>query len=166
MGVKFNRAKITTRKLSTGALVSEIQVYTDSVNIPLLPLTGITRIVNEGHAQKVSVPYTRTVNDMVSYETVWQPIGQEGWIVKIQSTLKYMSEDWDEIYNWQSVDTGQLLLIESNQTNAQGEHDINAKVYKRLPIQSLWYVDKITISSRPGVLELADIELTLVRCWI
>lgn len=166
MGVKFERAKITTKKLSTGLLVSDVQTYSDSINIPLLPLIGITRTTNEGRAQKVSVPYSTTVNDMVSYSTIWQPIGQEGWIVKIQTTLKYVSTDHDEIDNWQSVNTGQLLLVSSNQTDAEGIEDSTCKEYKRLPLQSLWYVDKITIASRKGVAEIADMELTLVRCWI
>lgn len=165
MGILFSRAKMITN-----ASIETIQEYTTEDQPALLPLIGITRFVYEGRAQKVSVPYTDTTGDMVNYKTVWQPIGQEGWNVKMQVTLRVHddgegSDLTDEIYNWQSVDTGQLLLVRNNDVNAQGIPDSNQAAYDRMPEQSLWFVDKITIASRKAVTEFADMELTLVRCW-
>jgi hypothetical protein len=118
----------------------------------------------------VSVPYTSTGSgEMAEYKTVWQPIGQEGWMVKLQATLRCTgaggNDLTDAIYNWQSVNTGQILLVRANNVNAQGIPDSNQAPFDRLEEQSLWSVDKITIASRKAITEFADMELSLVRCW-
>jgi hypothetical protein len=152
MTVSFSKAKKITNNN-----VSSIVENTD----PLAPPSSIKRAVNEGRAQKICVPYTTTVNSEVQYNTVWQPLGQEGWIEKLQCTL----HGDDVISEWLGVNTGQILLVHSNSCDEYGADDTSRPPYERLPQGSTWYVDKITISGKKGYLGLADMELTLVRCW-
>lgn len=173
MGIKFQRAKLISINGK-----ETVQTYTDGEHPALMPLIGITRVIDEGKASKVNVPYSDTMSTAgglrVQYKTVWVPIGQEGWTVKIQTSLIYKSPSidtaydtkYDQVYNWQSVDPGQILQVESNQCDDLGQHDTSRAPYKRLEPLSLWYVDKILIQSIRGVQEMAQMELTLVRCWL
>lgn len=169
MGVLFSRAKVSTATTPDGSTLSTVQEYTDADHPELTPLVGIKRYTDEGRARKIAVPFTTKSSsgdiDMIEYKTVWQPIGQEGWIEKFQTTLKRIDDSYDEIYKWLTVDTGQILLVRSNQVNQYGEEDTELAPYDRLEEQSLWFVDKITIVSRTGTSFLADMELALVRCW-
>lgn len=152
MTVSFSKAKKITNNN-----ISSIVENTD----PIAPPSSIKRAVNEGRAQKVCVPYTTTVNGEVQYNTVWQPLGQEGWIEKLQCAL----HGDGVISAWLGVNTGQILLVHSNRCDEYGADDTSRPPYERLPQGSKWYVDKITISGKKGYLGLADMELTLVRCW-
>jgi hypothetical protein len=120
------------------------------------------------------VPYIQnTAANVIEYQTVWVPLGQEGWTVKLQTTLTYKAattgaaynQDMDPIRIWQSVDTGQILMVESPQCDANGVHDTTLPKYDRLDTGTVWYVDKITIESIDAVQMMARMELTLVRCW-
>ena len=175
MGVKLQRVKVHEAQTTDGRTITSYAVWTDTEHPPLTPLVGITRSTDEGRASKVSVPYIETTAaNVVEYKTVWVPLGQEGWTVKLQTTLtyKWLSKTStyepmsDAIYIWQSVDTGQILLVESNQCDDQGRHDTTLPKFDRLEPGSLWYVDKIMIESIDAVQRMARMELTLVRCWI
>lgn len=178
MGIKFQRAKIIETTDSNGTRQTSVQTYSDSDHPVPMPIMGTIRVIDEGKASKVNVPYSETYSTAgglrVNYKTVWVPIGQEGWTVKIQCRLKYKplnaeseyDPSYDEIYNWQSVDPGQLLQVESNQCDELGQHDTDRAAYKRLDPLSLWYVDKILIQSISGVQEMAQMEMSLVRCWL
>ena len=171
MGLKFQRAKIFETIDSNGTRHTSVQTYSDSDHPVLMPILGTLRIIDEGKANKMNVPYNETASTAggglrVNYKTVWVPIGQEGWTVKIQCRLKYKPPSYDEIYNWQSVDPGQILQVESNQCDELGQHDTNRAAYKRLEPLTLWYVDKILIQSINGVQEMAQMEMSLVRCWL
>lgn len=174
MGIKFQRVKAHEVKTAYGKTITSYAVWTDTEHPPLTPLTGITRSVDEGRASKVSVPYIQnTAANVIEYQTVWVPLGQEGWTVKLQTTLTYKAattgaaynQDMDPIRIWQSVDTGQILMVESPQCDANGVHDTTLPKYDRLDTGTVWYVDKITIESIDAVQMMARMELTLVRCW-
>ena len=164
MGVLFSRAKLTT-----DSNISTVQEYTTTDNAVLPPIMGITKIANDGQAQKISIPYMTTSVEgsqtTVNYKTVVQPIGQEGWLIKLQTTLK-ATDSVNEVDAWQSVDTGQLLLVRSNQCDENGAEDSGRLAYTALPPQTPWYVDKITISAIKGSVNMARMELALVRCWL
>lgn len=173
MGVKFQRAKLIesydVRSLSRRV---QVQTYSDEKHPPLYPLVSITRIIDEGQAGKVQIPFSDTEQSIgaiaITYKTVWVPIGQQGWTIKIQCKLfnrMIGNIECDEIKNWQTVDTGQILMVESNRCNARGEHDTRLPAYARLEPLTLWYVDKVTIQSVQGVADMAQMELVLVRCW-
>jgi hypothetical protein len=165
MGVKFTRLKLTTNA-TTGQ--SNIQEYSDASKPPLHPLVSIKRINIEGRAQKYSMPYTQTNEKGVKiYKTVWQPIGQEGWIVKLQVILIYSNDTGvNEIGNWLTVDSGEILQVVSNIANRQDEIDPSIHLpYNDLSDGSKWYVDHILITSVRGNPQIAMMELTLIRCW-
>jgi len=166
MGVLFQRMKIHTT--SSKYSPSSVAVWEDAEHPRLTPLLGITRYVDEGTASKVSSPYIHTISsgevNKVEYRTIWVPLGQEGWTIKIQATLKY-TDSVDEIGTWLTVDTGQLLYVASNNCDSSGRSLNSIPKYDRLEPGSLWYVDKILIMSINGVVSMARIELTLVRCW-
>lgn len=173
MGIKFQRVKSHEVKIN-GETRTQYAVWVDDKHPPLTPITGTTRLVDEGRASKVSVPYIdTTMANVVEYQTVWVPLGQEGWTIKIQTTLVYKWDQYtsyqstaDGIYIWQSVDTGQILMVESNQCDANGVHDTSIPAFDRLEPFTVWYVDKIVIQSINGVQHMAQMELTLVRCWL
>ena len=168
MGVLFSRAKLVESVTPDGRKISTIQEYVDESHPELSPITAATRITDEGKSQKISVPFTtKSTGDIttIEYKTVWQPIGQQGWIVKVQSSLKRIYTDYDEIAKWLTADPGQVLLVRSNHVNSLGEEDEDIPPYERLEPQSLWFIDKITIVSRKGNHQMADMELGLVRCW-
>jgi len=176
MGIKFQRAKLITTK-SGNRMITTVQTYSDANNPPPMPLIGITKCVDSGNAKKQSMPYAENVSTalgtMTQYKTLWVPVGQEGWKINIQCTLKYRpptiytpyDSKYDEIANWQTIDTGQLLVVESNQCDPLGRHSTKQPPYARLDPQSLWYVDKITIRTLKGIANMAQMELVLIRCW-
>lgn len=167
MGVKFGRIKVTTTTDDNGITHKAFQEYYDSTLPDLSPIVGITRFIPEGRAKKVSQPYAYTTNGKRTFRTIRQPMGQEGWTIKIQCTLRYREEiEYDEVATWLTVNCGEILLIKSNCCNWKGEVDTaNHKPYTDLTDGTLWYVDHILISSKEGITDMTDMELSLVRCW-
>jgi hypothetical protein len=163
MGVQFSRVKIVTN--DDGA--KQYQVYSSDEVKPLSPITGITRIIPEGHAQKISQAILTTSNGVSNYNTIWQPLGQEGWTIKIQTGLRYNNiTGYDAIAPWLSINASELIYVVSNCCNSLGEEDtIGHLPYEDLPLGTLWYIDHILISSVDGTPEKVQMELTLIRCW-
>jgi hypothetical protein len=163
MGVEFKRIKISVNE-TTGQ--SEKASYSDELAPPLFPLVGIKRITTDGRANKYSMQYSEVdVNGRRIYKTIWQPLGQEGWQVRLQSSLMYRAESYDEIANWLTVETGEVLEVTSNRTGPWGEDTSTYLPYDDLEPGTLWYVEHILIQSVKGTPEKADMELTLMRCW-
>jgi hypothetical protein len=159
MGVQFKRIKITSKS----GMPLAWQEWSDPDLPPLFPLIGITRLTNEGRAQKYSMPSVTTDgNGKKIYKTIWQPMGQEGWTEKIQCTVYNKDSEATGIETpiglWQTVNTGELVYISSNCCNEYGEVDTTAHIpYESLPDGSIWYVDHILLQSKSeksGVLEL------------
>lgn len=162
MGVQFTRIKLTT---TTSSSAKSIQEYSDTNHPPLLPLIGITRFIPEGRSQKIVQPYASAGTEGVrKFKTIWQPMGQEGWTIKIQCKLRWR-DGADAIANWQTVNSGEILMVMSNRCDNDGADDNVRAPFEDLPLGTLWYVDHIIISSIEGVTEMADMELTIMRCW-
>lgn len=160
MGVLFKVSKINTTKIGTKTL-SHVEV--DSTAPQPTPIMSIVKLDRTGTAQKLATPY---INSSKQYVTSWVPMGQDGWKILLQVILKYHEDTGvDEIGSWLDINTGQLLYVESNQCNKQGFIQVDGYAVKKLPNGSLWYIDKITIKDRHGVSQLADMELTLYKCW-
>lgn len=166
MGVYFKVAKINTVKQEDGTVLSKVEI--DSSAPQPTPIMGITKLARDGTANKVSETY---INTDGSFTTIWVPIGQDGWKVTIQATLRYRETRTgtllvDEIGAWLDIDTGQLLFVQTNCCDLQGAVDTtNHKAINKLPDGSLWYIDKITITTKSGISTMADMELVLYRCW-
>lgn len=163
MGVQFDRMKIILAEDGT----KKYQVWSGEGVPTLTPLISITRVIPEGRSQKISQPFMTTTNDIQTFNTIWQPMGQEGWTVKIQATLWYRENGTDEIASWLALDSSELISVGSNCVNAYGEEDLSGthKPYLDLPLGTMWYVDHILISSVDGTPNMAKMELTLIRCW-
>lgn len=157
MGVLFSVVKLHTTK-NVSNMVSDIQ------EVSLMPpLMNIKQINDESRSNKVAVPYSSSENNEVYYKTVWQPIGTEGWIYKIQALLTNIHDD--HITPWFSLNTGQILMVKSNNCDMYGTDGAGNAPYTRLTFLSLWYIDKITLSSFKGNVNMVNMEITLVRRW-
>jgi hypothetical protein len=163
MGVQFTRVKVTT---TTASSAKSFQEYSDATHPPLMPISGISRFIPEGRSQKIVQPYATAGADGVrKFKTIWQPMGQEGWTIKIQCKLRYRT-NYDAIANWQTVNSAEILMVMSNCCDADGADDPSGMVpFDDLPLGSLWYVDHIILSTIDGTSEVANMELTLMRCW-
>ncbi len=129
MGVRFSRMKVHSSR--DPMIPSTVAVWEDADHPPLVPIHGISRFVDEGRASKVNVPYIASTPEsggttIVDYKSVWVPLGQEGWSIKIQAKLRYNDETGvDEIANWLTVDSAQILCVATNQCDREGRHDPN-----------------------------------------
>jgi hypothetical protein len=168
MGVEFVVCNLRTEQSPTGIILN----YAQRTNQSPYPLLGITRLTDSGVSNKVQVPYKESGG---AYKTVWVPMGQQGWTVDIQCSLMLTDDsmgasgDSNPIYSWLMVDSGMLLEVKSNQftrgNNGQMGHLPTHPAISKLPPNSYWYVDKILINSREGYMNVADMQLTLVRFW-
>lgn len=159
MGVKFSTINLTIS--DTDSSTKNYQVIKD-----LTPIISITRIIPEGKSQKVIQQYISSAsNGGQVFSTIWQPIGQEGWTIKVQAKLWY-KDGYDGISDWIKLNACELIYVDSNCVNESGEVDTsNHRPYHDLPDGSMWYVDHILISSVSGVPNCVTMDLTLIRCW-
>lgn len=170
--INFGRVKVVMSNSTDGTSLYVTLVEYSNTENPVLTPISIGRGTREGTATKVSGSYqTDSTQGMVQYGTYWSPLGMEGWSFKLQSTLINKPEyKIDPIDVWNSLLPGQILMVKSNKCDPYGRNDCRSPPvyaeYDLLERRSTWYVDQSVIRARKGTPHVADMELTLIRCWV